>query len=109
MRKSLCFIVILASASFYAGSASAKTVDIKGTWTSEQVKASCEKAGATNFTDGGGPNGNLYGCDKPCTGGICSVTCASGKCQGTIPRTAQPCIFFCRPTVMHVLRNRARR
>ena len=106
MPRSLFFIVVAATLAFGVAGALARTVDIAGDWSPERVKTSCEKAGSTNFSEGGGPNSNLYGCDKPCDGSVCSVTCADNKCQGTVPdRSVEPCIFFCRATVPRVLRG----
>jgi hypothetical protein len=61
MRKFLIMIIALATLSFLAGVASAGTIQIGGTHSPEEIKATCDKAGGT-YTS----YGTLYGCFTSC-------------------------------------------
>ncbi len=82
MRKFVVMIIALAALSSLAGVASAGTIQIGGTHSPEEIKATCDKAGGT-YTS----YGTLYGCFTGCGGGIadCQVSCIGGKCLGTCP------------------------
>jgi hypothetical protein len=81
MRKFWVFIIALATFGLLAGAASAGTVSISGTHSSDEIRATCNRVGGS-FSEGGG----VYGCTKQCSGQGCSVTCVGGKCTGQCPK-----------------------
>ena len=89
MRVSCVFIVFLIISGFFASVASAGHVNIGGTHSESEIRATCKREGGTFESSGG-----QYGCSKGCGSDICRVSCIGGKCTGSCPNCGQQARSF---------------
>jgi len=82
MRKSIVFLVILASVVLAADTASALFRRLQGRYSSAAILAACNRAGGI-FSGGA-----IYGCvviNCDHAGGDCTISCSNRVCTATTP------------------------
>jgi hypothetical protein len=82
MRKFAVFIVTILALVLAADVVPAGKINISGTHSRDEVKATCDKVGG-----GFGESANFYSCSKECGNTLCSVDCnkSDNKCTGSCP------------------------